>query len=176
MLKILRKKIQSLSQTQQNLITLILILFNIGIIIFWINFWLGLKKTPPPKITEKPKQEEISEPYKPGEIGEIPEEKIEKEKISPLPQIIFDTTGVISQVKSDRLIVQGSGSNFADQKQRELTIIFTNSTITFEKGQKVEYQGLDGLAHLKEGMEILIQGEENIRGKTEFKARTINIL
>jgi len=177
MFKILRKKIQSLNETQQNILTIILILINLGVVIFWINFWFELKKAPPSKIVEETKQtEEIAEPYKPGEIGEIPEEKIKEEEIPSLPQIIFNTTGVISQIKSDRLIVQGSGSNFVDQKQRELIIIFTDSTITFEKGQKIEYQGLDGLLHLQEGMEILIEGEENIRGKTEFKARTINIL
>ena len=175
MFKPLRKKIQSSSETQQNIITVILVLINIAIVVFWINFWLGLKKMTP-KIEEKPKTEEIAEPYKPGEVGEIPEEKIKEEEIPSLPQIIFNTTGVISQIKSDRVIVQGSGSNFVDRKQRELTIIFTDSTITFEKGQKMEYQGLDGLSHLQEGMEILIEGEENIRGKIEFQVRTINIL
>jgi len=74
------------------------------------------------------------------------------------------------------LIVEGDGFNFADQKPRELTIIFTDSTITFEKNREIKYQGLTGLKHLKEGMKILISGDENIRGKTEFKVRTINIL
>ena len=175
MFKSLRNKIQSLSETQQNLLTVILVLFNLGIIIFWISFFVTSPKPTPAKIEEEsiPFAEEALQP---GEIGEIPEEKIKEEEIPSLPQIIFNTTGVISQIKSDRLIVQGSGSNFVDQKQRELIIIFTDSTITFEKGQKIEYQGLDGLLHLQEGMEILIEGEENIRGKTEFKARTINIL
>jgi hypothetical protein len=180
MFKIFRKKIQSLSQTQQNLITVILILFNLAVIIFWINFWLGLKKTPPPKITEKPKQEEISEPYKPGEVGEIKvkgETGQETPLVTPtLPLSIFSTTGVILEVKNDRVIVKGDGFNFADQKPRELTIIFTNSTLTFSKDQKMQYEGLAGLKYLKSGMEILIGSDENIRGKTEFKAKTINVL
>jgi hypothetical protein len=174
----LRKKIQSLNQTQQNIVTVILILFNSAIIVFWINFWIGLKKVPPPKIVEKP--EEIAESLKPGEVGEIKvkgETGQETPLITPtLPLSIFSTTGVILEVKNDRVIVKGDGFNFADQKPRELTIIFTNSTLVFSKGQKMQYEGLAGLKYLKSGMEILIGSDENIRGKTEFKAKTINIL
>jgi len=182
MLKFLRKKIQSLSETQQNIITVILVLFNIGIVIFWINFWVSLPETIPPKIGEKPSPViETSELLKPGKVGEImvKEEETGQEKplvIPTLPMAIFSTTGVIQEVKADRLIVEGDGFNFADQKPRELTIIFTDSTITFEKNREIKYQGLTGLKHLKEGMKILISGDENIRGKTEFKVRTINIL
>ena len=175
----LRKKIQSLSETQQNILTVILVLFNIAIIVFWINFWVGVRKVSPPKIGEKPVKE-IAEPFKPGEIGEI-KVKEETGQETPLvtpttPFIIFSTTGTILEVENDRLIVKGDGFNFADQKPRELTVIFTDSTVTINKNQMEEYQGLAGLKYLKEGMEILIQGEENIRGKIEFTARAINIL
>jgi hypothetical protein len=175
MFKILRKKIESLSQVQQNIIVVILILFNLAIIIFWINFWLGLKKVSPPKIVEKTKQvEEIAEPFKKGEIGELTKKETEEKKVLPLPQMIFNTSGTISEVKKDRLIVLGDGSNFSDQKQRELTLIFTDSTITFESGQKIQYQGLEGLKHLNPGDSISISSSENIRGKTEFIVNTIN--
>jgi hypothetical protein len=174
MLKILRKKIQSLSQTQQNLITLILILFNIGIIIFWINFWLGLKKIPP-KIVERPvpKTQEIPEEFKPGGIGE-PKEG-EKPQIE-LPLVISNTSGMVKEIQKDRLIIFGSGSNFSDQKPRELTLIFTDSTITFEPGQKIKYEGFEGLKHLKAGDQISVSSSENIRGKTEFIVNYINKL
>jgi len=174
MFKILRKKIQSLSQTQQNIITVILILFNIAIVIFWINFWVGLKKVSPPKITEKPKQaEEIAEPFKKGEIGEPKGE--EKPQIE-LPLVISNTSGTVKEIKKDRLIILGDGSNFSDQKQRELTLIFTDSTITFEPGQKIKYQGFEGLKHLKVGDQISISSSENIRGKTEFIVNYVNKL
>jgi len=182
MFKILRNKIQSLSETQQNILTVILILINVFIVVFWINFWIGLKKVSPPKIEEKPKQvEEIAEALKPGGVGEIKgkDEKTGQETplITPtLPISIFSTTGVIAEVKNDRVIVKGDGFNFADQKPRELTIIFTDFTLTFSKGQKIQYEGLAGLKYLKSGMEILIGSDENIRGKTEFNAKTINIL
>jgi len=87
MFKILRKKIQSLNQTQQHIITVILILFNLAIIIFWINFWIGLKKIPPPKIEAKPPvseekvpQEVIEKMSAPpsGKSEEVPEEILEK--------------------------------------------------------------------------------------------------
>jgi hypothetical protein len=174
MFKILRKKIQSLSQTQQNIITVILILFNLAIIVFWINFWLGLKKIPPPKIVEKPKQvEEIATPFKKGEIGEPKEgEKPQTE----LPLVISNTSGTVKEIKKDRLIVLGDGSNFSDQKQRDLTLIFTDSTVTFEPGQKVRYEGFEGLKHLEIGDQISISSPENIRGKTEFVVNYINKL
>jgi len=179
MFKHLRKKIQSLSETQQNILTVILILINVFIVIFWINFWVGLEKMTP-KIEEKPPLvEEIPEALKPGEVGEIKvkeETGEEKPLVTPtLPLTIFSTTGVISEVKDDRLIVKGDGFSFADQKPRELIVIFTDSTITFEEEQKTKYQGLAGLRYLRTGIGILIGSEENIRGKTEFKAKTINI-
>ena len=59
---------------------------------------------------------------------------------------------------------------------RDLTIIFTNTTLTFEKDHLVSYLGFEGLKHLKPGMKILVDSQENIRGKTEFKVKTINIL
>jgi len=168
--------LEKLTKTQQNILEVILILIIIGIIIFWINFWWTLKKATllPPIIKEKPV--EISEPLKPGEVGEITEEEAEEKGISPLPELLFNTSGTIMEVKSDRLIVQGSGTNFADQRSRELILIFTSSTITFQPGLKIKYQGLEGLKYLKLGMQILIEGNENIRGKAEFEARYIHIL
>ncbi|MBZ9569906.1 hypothetical protein KJA16_03300 [Patescibacteria group bacterium] len=177
MLKFLRNKIQSLTETQINILTVVLVLINLGIIIFWINFWVNLPKITPPKVEETPPlAEEIPEALKPGEIGEITEEEAEEKEILPLPLVVFNTSGTISEIKTDRLIVEGSGTNFVDQKSRELTIIFTDSTITFDSGQKIQYQGLEGLKYLRERMRISIEGDENIRGKIEFEASIINIL
>jgi hypothetical protein len=82
--KIFRKKIQSLSQTQQNIITVILILFNLTIIIFWINFWLGLKKAPPKTEETSPSQEAPTQEFlqkqftPPSETTEPSEEFMKK--------------------------------------------------------------------------------------------------
>lgn len=110
----------------------------------------------------------LEERLKPGGIGE-------EEALVPLPSIVSDTSGIITKVESNRLIVQGSGANFADQKPRVLTIILTDSTITKKIGSKVEYQGSQGLKQLKTGMTISIKGAENLRGKTEFEAEYIII-
>lgn len=87
MLKFLRNKLQSLTETQLNILTAVLVLINIGIIIFWINFWISLSKPALPKIEEKPpvSEEEIppevlqkmSAPPE-GETEEVPEEILEK--------------------------------------------------------------------------------------------------
>lgn len=175
MLKFLRTKLQSLTETQLNILTAVLVLINIGIIIFWISFFISLPKPAPLQIEEKPPLvEETPEEFKGGEVGETTE--TEEREVLPLPQVIFNTSGTILEVKADRLVAQGSGSNFADQKPRELTIIFTDSTTIFKTNQKVRYQGLDGLKYLTPGMEISIEGAENIRGKNEFRASIINIL
>ena len=172
MFKSLRSKIQSLSETQQNLLTVILVLINLGILIFWISFFVTLPKTTQ-KIEEKSitQVEEIPEELKPGEVGESKEGE---KPLVELPPVISNTSGTVKEIQKDKLIILGSGSNFSDQKSRELILIFTDSTITFEPGQKVQYQGLEGLKHLKIGDFIAISSSENIRGKTEFLVNYVN--
>lgn len=146
----------------------ILIIFVIFLGISLYAFWLKSKilqvEIPPQNI------EELLQPGTIGEIKEIPEGI----PVIELPPVIFNTAGTITEIKTNRLIVQGSGSNFTDQKPRELTLIFTESTITFEPDQKVKYQGLEGLKHLKTGEEISISSPGNIRGKTQFIVDYIN--
>jgi len=158
--------------SQKKLIILVAILvvsmIISGLLIY--SLWLKAKILQIEKTIPKP-QIVRPEDFGAGKIGEITEEK----NLS-LPPAVFNTTGIINEIKKDGLIVQGSGSNFADQVPRTLTLIFTEATTVFEPGQKVFYQGLEGLKYLKPGMEILIDGDENIRGKTEFKTKTINIL
>ena len=160
-------------------LTVIVIVIISGVLVF--GLWLGKKSaSPPPQetITPTTTPETTDEIIKPGDVGELPPG--EQPQLPPgtpeTPQVVFNTTGKIIEVQKDRLIVEGSGFNFADQKPRNLTVIFTSLTITFERDQQTKYQALEGLKHLKVGIEILIDGEENLRGKTEFIARTINII
>ena len=171
MFKSLRNKIQSLSETQQNILTVILVLFNLGIIIFWISFWFKLSK-PAPAVVQKPTQVgEIPEQLRPGEIGEV----VAGEKpLIELPITIFNTSGVIKEIQKDRLIILGEGTNFSDQKARELTLLFSESTTTFD-GKEL-YQGFAGLKYLKVGDLITLQATENIRGKTQFFVDRVNKL
>ena len=63
----------------------------------------------------------------------------------------------------DRIVLRGDGFNFADGTPRDLTVIFTNSTLTFEKNHLISYLGFERIKHLKPGMKILIDSQENIR-------------
>jgi len=156
---------------QKVLIAVVILLAVLVIVLGTISYllWSKVKKMEAEKIT--PKAEEIKpEDLGAGTIGEVSDQETD------LPAAIFNTTGVIKEIKKDSLIAQGDGSNFEDGQQRELTLIFTAETITFEPGQKVFYKGLEGLKYLKSGMNILIDGAENIRGKTEFKINTINLI
>ena len=67
------------------------------------------------------------EEFRAGEIGEI--EEREKESALVLPPLIFNTTGEVKEIKENGIIASGSGSNFTDQKPRELTLLFTKDTL-----------------------------------------------
>lgn len=155
-----------LSLESKIILVLVILIFLVFLIYsFWPKEVFQPVSTPQVTIPET-----TSEILKPGKIGE------EKGVTSSLPPVSFNTTGIISEVGSNKLIVEGDGSNFTDQKPRTLIVVFSDSTITFQPGQKIKYQGFEGLKYLEEGMEILIEGEENLRGKTIFLTRTINIL
>lgn len=131
---------------------------------------------------------EMARPFMPtpqdveaGTIGEVYVKDEETGEEKPFvgtfnPSVMFNTIGTIQEVKEDSLIVEGTGSNFVDRKPRTLTLIFTNSTTTFEKNRLNSYLGKVGLSYLEPGMKIFIDGFENIRGKTEFTVKTINIM
>jgi len=118
---------------------------------------------------------------KPGAIGEIENsggaDDSDENKNELLPSVISGTSGTITDIKNDRVIVRGDGYNFGDKKPRELNVLFSTDTVVFMSGdQKIKYQGAGGLQNLKIGDRILIEGAENIRGKTEFTAGIINVL
>jgi regulatory protein YycI of two-component signal transduction system YycFG len=83
MFKFLTKKIQSLSETQRNILTVILILLNVFIVTLWVNFWVLLRSIS--KIEVKPIVEE-----------EVPQEVIEKlsapssEKSKEVPKEVLE--------------------------------------------------------------------------------------
>ena len=119
--------------------------------------------------------------FKAGTIGEmtIKNEKTGKEEslITPnMPLVISGTTGTIKEIQIDRLIVEGSGTNFADSVSRTLTLIFTDETLTFTKNQATRYAGEEGLKYFKVGTRVLFDSSENIRGKTEFTVKSIGTL
>jgi len=168
-----------------NLLKKYSVLFIIlGIIIIGICLIYFLGQLGKEDLTKVPLSEEmITSPtkFEAGEIGEVKtkdgETGEEKPLVTPImPPAIFSTAGTIIEKKDNSLIITGEGTNFADGVSRNLTCIFINETLTFEKGQLKYYQGEDGLNHLEKGMKILVDSDENIRGKIEFKVKTVNIL
>jgi len=176
MCKSFKQKFQFLNRNTKQLLTIILtilIVFFIGFVSLFIKY---KKQTSSKAITSQPRKETgipkgTPENLKPGQIGEP---KAGEEPKVNLPNFIFTTEGVIKNIQQDRITVLGKGSNFSDQTPRELTIIFNNSTITFEPGQKIRYEGLEGLKYLKINDSISVSSMDNIRGITEFIAHSIN--
>lgn len=168
-----------MTNTQKNILIVVVIVIAVGISLAVYLIW----PSDPEEIIIQPT---ILETMQAGGVGEIEEgkslEEVNPEAVtnplrpldSPIPVIIADTKGEIISLGENAITVMGSGENFADQKARELTVKFTNETITFEKGQQVRYVGLEGLRHLEIGQMILISSGENIRGKMEFTAAYIN--
>lgn len=162
------------------IIAIVIVLIGIGLAVYLA--WTGQEELE--EIV--PLEEVIPGEMLPGEKGEIEEGKT-LEEVNPeavtnpvrppgtsMPPMVSDTKGEIVSIENDAIKVMGSGENFEDEKARILTVKFTAETITFEKGQKIKYTGLEGLNHLEPGEKILISSSENIRGKTEFQASYIN--
>ena len=93
-----------------------------------------------------------------------------------MPPVISGASGIVSEIKDDRIILRGSGTNFADNVQRDITAIFNEQTVVFEKNQAARWNGLAGLKQIKEGNRVLVESSENIRGKTEFTVSYVNMV
>ena len=165
------------------LIVIFILIIGAGLAIYftWISSPTEIEKEE--EVTFQPT---IPEDMKAGEAGEIEEGKtlaeVNPQAVAspvrppgtPMPAAVFDTKGEIISIEEDAVRVMGSGENFEDEKARILTVKFTAETLTFEKGQKTKYLGLEGLNHLGIGQTILVSSSENIRGKTEFTVAYIN--
>jgi hypothetical protein len=138
---------------------------------------------PPPRLESPPPPPPAYAPKEVGasEVGEVMVEEedtdIKKPLVTPtMPAKILNAVGTVIEVLPDKIIVQGNGSNFADALPRKLTAIYTEKTVTFTKNYLSNYKGFEGLQYLELGVEVLLDSTENIRGKTKFKVRTVNIL
>ena len=164
------------------IIIVVLIIIAVGLAVYFT--WPSeeeIDQQPSAKLPTAPSKVLTPQELGAGEIGEVTvkDEKTGQEK--PLvnlsvPPVIFNTMATVVKVSTDRLFTQGDGNNFADKTPRNITVIFTNSTLTFEKNQSIYYEGKEGLKHLSPGMRIMISSGENIRGKDRFLAKTVNIL
>jgi multidrug efflux pump subunit AcrA (membrane-fusion protein) len=97
-------------------------------------------------------------------------------KTAIMPIDVFNTSGVIREVLNNGIIVYAdSGESFADGESREISIIFNELTITTSPDRQVRWVGTSGLYQLLPGMRIVVESDENIRGKLKYEARYINI-
>ena len=112
--------------------------------------------------------------FQSGQVGEIEVDPTIPQPGEELRDIIFNTGGIIQEVHRDRVIIIGNGSNFEDRQPRQITLLWTLETDLF-LADGTRYVGLRGLEQLSQGMHIGITANENIRGRTEFTARNINI-
>ena len=171
---------------------------NIGFIFYLLQSRKCETVAVPSKISEEApatnnsSHETISKDAAPGQTGELEQKPgqtkdqalaeanptaLDNPVLPPgtaMPSVIFNTQGTIVSVQSDGLTIQGDGSNFEDQKARELTIKVDEKTSIFEKNNAIKYVGLAGLKYLSAGERVLIESSQNIRGKTEFIATYVN--
>lgn len=90
----------------------------------------------------------------------------------PIPKDIFHTAGSIITIQANSVIIRGNGTNFDDQRKRDLTVVIDENTkINGVKGDLEYFK-----TNLKLGDEISIEAAYNIHGKTEFLAKYINTI
>lgn len=161
--------------TKKHYFFIIVIVLIIALAVLF--YFLGRRAGKEPEVSRLESEQRLNQPeysperLAPGEIGET-----EADLQQPgFANHIFSTVGRILETGQDYMVVAGDGSNFADGQARELRCRFADTTLTFDQaGEK--YQGIVGLAVLKPEMTVLVDGAENIRGKTEFELRTVNII
>lgn len=115
-----------------------------------------------------------------GKVGELEVETPSGEKvplITPeIPGQIFSTSGEVLEIGENYLIILSDGQSFADRKQRKIKCLFDEATLSFSKDHTQRFYGKAGLSILRKGIKVLVSSRENIRGKIEFVASTVNIL
>lgn len=114
-----------------------------------------------------------------GDVGEVAVNEGEGSEplVSPtMPFSIFSTTGRIVKLNGEKIIIAGSGTNFADGAGREIAAVFLETTLTLTKSPVKYYKGKEGLAKLQKGFTVLVMSRENIRGKTEFSLKAVKVL
>jgi len=183
MLKLLRNKIQSLTKIQRNILTMILVLIDLGVIIFWISFWVSLPKITLPE--EKTVEEEmfnllaivlstnpennflIVNPVKtttfPPSFGGPVEErevKIIIDKNTALIKLESSETPPEEKEKKEMIMVE---------EGKEPTVVETEEPSLVQKRLKI--------SDIKEGDKIYIKTSEDVTGKSEIdKINFIHII
>lgn len=122
-------------------------------------------------------QEEKERPGETGEVTMVDESGQEVPlKTAVMPVDIFSTSGTIVSVKRNGLVALTEGFSFADGQPREVELVFTSQTVVRSADRSQRWTGLEGLDHLSSGMMVLVDSDENIRGKTKYQVKNVYIL
>ena len=90
----------------------------------------------------------------------------------PIPQDIYNTSGIITGIYGNYIVVRGIGTNFDDQIKRDLTVAINETTsVNGVKGDADYFK-----TALKVGDEVSIEAFSNIHGKAEFVAKYVKII
>ncbi|HOI60213.1 MAG TPA: hypothetical protein PKU93_02700 [Candidatus Pacearchaeota archaeon] len=87
----------------------------------------------------------------------------------PVPTDIFHTSGTITAIQANSVVIKGIGTNFDDQMKRDLIVVINETTTVNGVNGSLDYFK----DNLKIGEEIVIEAPYNIHGKTEFLAKYI---
>ena len=161
------------------LISLVVILL---VIAFVLLYFLGPHgKTLGPKLNTQGLSTTPQAKEKAGSVGEVTVKnpktgKEEPLKTAKMPPAIFNAGGTITKLYSNGLTIDTSGYSFADEKPRTIQVLYTDKTITTMADRSSKYKGFAGLNHLKIGQKVLVESQENVRGKVKFEAKYINLL
>ena len=161
------------------LIALILIL---GGIVVALLYFLGPQgKNFGPKISSQGLATTPQAKEQAGSVGEVMVKnpttgQMEPKKTATMPPAIFNAGGKITKLYANGLEINTAGYSFADEKPRTIQVLYTDKTITTLADRSSKYKGLDGLKHLRVGQSVLVESDENIRGKLKFQAKYINLL
>lgn len=108
-------------------------------------------------------------------IGTVNPEALEnpvRDLDMPVPTDIFSTSGVITTIQTNSIIIKGIGTNFDDQIKRDLVVVIDkNTSVNGVKGNPDYFKKA-----LKIGDNVLVEAGYNIHGKTEFLVEYINTI
>lgn len=159
-------------------LSLLLLLIIAGLLFY---FLAPQGKPSGPKISTKGLSITEQQKEKAGPVGElmVKNQKTGKEeplKTAKMPPAIFNAGGTITKLYANGFTMNTTGYSFADEKSRVVKVLYTDKTVTTMADRSSRYKGLEGLKHLKVGEKVLVESNENIRGKLIFRANYINLL
>jgi|AntAceMinimDraft_16_1070373.scaffolds.fasta_scaffold08422_4 hypothetical protein len=161
------------------LLLLVVVLIIIAGVLLYFLGPQGLKRGPEINSQGLSATEEEKDQAGPaGEVMVANSETGEEEplKTATMPPALFNAQGTIVKLYDNGLTMKTAGYSFADGQSREVNVLYADVTVTTMADRSSKYKGLVGLSHLRVGQQIIVESDENIRGKLKFRANYINLL